>query len=388
MRQGTVLNGRYRLEAGLGRGGMGQVWRALDLPLDRFVAVKLVLEESSAEIGARLRREGRAAARLDHPSIAKVFDTGEDDGHAYLVLELLEGEDLERVLTRRIQGLDVDSVLDIGVQAAEGLAAAHDAGVVHRDVKPSNIFRTTGGRVKICDFGIAWMDGATRGLTRGPVGSLPYMAPEQFDSQPVEARTDLYGLGCTLYALLTLKPPFTGGMPAVINGHLNKSPVPPSSNRGDIPEGLERAVLDLLAKNPDDRPDGRELAERLRRTRIGRGRPRAGKKRRSSRAVGIDLGTTNSVVSVLEGGEPTVIANAEGARTTPSVVAFAKNGEVLVGEVAKRQAVTNAGRTVRSVKREMGADRRKEVDGVGFSPQQISAFVLQKLKRDAEAYLG
>src|SRR5246127_4963940 len=107
-----------------------------------------------------------------------------------------------------------------------------------------------------------------------------------------------------------------------------------------------------------------------------------------ARAVGIDLGTTNSVVAVLEGGEPTVIANAEGSRTTPSVVAFAKNAEVLVGEVAKRQAVTNVDRTIRSVKRQMGTDCSVNIDGKKFSPQQISAFVLQKLKRDAEAYLG
>ena len=107
-----------------------------------------------------------------------------------------------------------------------------------------------------------------------------------------------------------------------------------------------------------------------------------------ARAVGIDLGTTNSVVAVLEGGEPAVIANAEGARTTPSVVAFAKNGEVLTGEVAKRQGVTNVDRTVRSVKRHMGTDWSIEIDGKTFTAQQISAFVLQKLKRDAEAYLG
>jgi molecular chaperone DnaK len=107
-----------------------------------------------------------------------------------------------------------------------------------------------------------------------------------------------------------------------------------------------------------------------------------------ARAVGIDLGTTNSVVAVLEGGEPTVIANAEGSRTTPSVVAFAKNGEVLVGEVAKRQAVTNVDRTIRSVKRQMGTHWNITIDGKKFTPQQISAFILQKLKRDAEAYLG
>jgi len=107
-----------------------------------------------------------------------------------------------------------------------------------------------------------------------------------------------------------------------------------------------------------------------------------------ARAVGIDLGTTNSVVAVLEGGEPTVIANAEGSRTTPSVVAFAKNGEVLVGEVAKRQAVTNVDRTIRSVKRHMGTNWSETIDGKEFNPQQVSAFILQKLKRDAESYLG
>src|SRR5918997_1208041 len=107
-----------------------------------------------------------------------------------------------------------------------------------------------------------------------------------------------------------------------------------------------------------------------------------------ARAVGIDLGTTNSVVSVLEGGEPTVIANAEGARTTPSIVAFARNGEVLVGEVAKRQAVTNPDRTIRSVKREMGTNWSIDIDGKKYTAQEISARVLMKLKRDAESYLG
>src|ERR1700759_5139476 len=106
------------------------------------------------------------------------------------------------------------------------------------------------------------------------------------------------------------------------------------------------------------------------------------------RAVGIDLGTTNSVVTVLEGGEPNVIANAEGSRTTPSVVAFAKNGEILVGEGAKRQDVTNPDRTIRSVKRHMGTDWKIDVDGKGFTPQQISAFILQKHKPDPEGYLG
>src|SRR2546425_10952920 len=106
------------------------------------------------------------------------------------------------------------------------------------------------------------------------------------------------------------------------------------------------------------------------------------------KAVGIDLGPTNSVVSVLEAGEPTVIPNAEGARTTPSVVGFSTSGEVLVGEVAKRQAITNPDRTIRSVKREMGTSWSTEIDAKKYTPQEISARILQKLKRDAEAYLG
>ena len=107
-----------------------------------------------------------------------------------------------------------------------------------------------------------------------------------------------------------------------------------------------------------------------------------------AKAVGIDLGTTNSVVAVLEGGQPEVVPNAEGGRTTPSVVAFSKNGEILVGEVAKRQAITNPDRTIRSIKREMGTDHKTDIDGKGWTPQEISARILAKLKADAEAYLG
>ena len=107
-----------------------------------------------------------------------------------------------------------------------------------------------------------------------------------------------------------------------------------------------------------------------------------------SKIIGIDLGTTNSCVAVMEGGKPTVIANTEGARTTPSVVAFTKTGERLVGEPAKRQAVTNAEKTISSIKRDMGTDRGRTIDGKKYSPQQISAMILQKLKADAESYLG
>ena len=107
-----------------------------------------------------------------------------------------------------------------------------------------------------------------------------------------------------------------------------------------------------------------------------------------AKTIGIDLGTTNSCVAVIEGGEPVVITNPEGARTTPSVVAFSKTGERMVGQVAKRQAITNPERTIASIKREMGTDHRVKIDDKAYSPQEISAMILQKLKADAEAYLG
>ena len=107
-----------------------------------------------------------------------------------------------------------------------------------------------------------------------------------------------------------------------------------------------------------------------------------------SKIIGIDLGTTNSCVAVMEGGEAVVIPNAEGNRTTPSVVAFSKTGERMVGQVAKRQAITNPDRTVISIKREMGTDYKVDIDGKKYTPQEISAMILQKLKSDAEAYLG
>lgn len=107
-----------------------------------------------------------------------------------------------------------------------------------------------------------------------------------------------------------------------------------------------------------------------------------------AKTIGIDLGTTNSCVAVIEGGEPVVIPNAEGARTTPSVVAFSKDGERMVGQVAKRQAITNPDKTVSSIKREMGTSYKVSIDGKQYTPQEISAMILSKLKADAEAYLG
>ncbi|MBN6039996.1 molecular chaperone DnaK [Amycolatopsis sp. 195334CR] len=398
MRAGTELAGRYRLERLLGRGGMGEVWRGVDQTLDRPVAVKLLLanllgdDRQHDEALARFRREGKAAARLNHSNITAVYDWGEhretrggiEMTFPFLVLEFVRGRDLKAVLDDHPGGLPVERVLDYGAQAADALAAAHAAGIVHRDIKPANLMLLDEGTIKICDFGIARLHGATAGLsaTGMVIGTLLYMPPEQIEGRRIDHRADLYAFGATLYHLLTGRPVFPAtDLRALAYMHATKTPDPPSTLRPGISPDIDRLISALLAKLPDQRPaSAAEIAHALR---TARSHSPAG-----NRAIGIDLGTSNSVVSILEGSEPTVIANAQGSRNTPSVVAFAKNGEVLVGELATRQAATNVERTIRSVKRHIGTDWTIEIDGKKFTPQQISAFVLQKLKQDAQAYLG
>lgn len=193
MKPRQELAGRYRLAERLGHGGMGEVWRAFDLELHRDVAVKVLLtqvsEDQAEEMLARFRREGRAGARLNHPRIAAVHDTGAHESQPFLVLELLPGPDLATLLDRHPEGLPVEKALEYGAQAAEGLAAAHEAGVVHRDVKPSNLMLTGDGMLKLCDFGIARLQDATAGLSVPGVGmgTVAYMPPSNCGASPSPA---------------------------------------------------------------------------------------------------------------------------------------------------------------------------------------------------------
>nr|BFE29990.1 hypothetical protein GCM10010200_022410 [Actinomadura rugatobispora] len=198
-----------------------------------------------------------AAARLAHPAIAAVFDVGEDRGCSYLVLELLDGQDLRALLSRHPYGLPVEDVLDYGIQVAEGLAAAHAAGVVHRDIKPANLMLLPSGQVKICDFGIARLQGATAGLSAAGVrmGTIAYMPPEQITGRPLDERADLYGLGCTLFHLLTGRYVFPGeDMQAVVAQHLARPAPSPRELRSEIPFALDALIVALLAKAPEERP--------------------------------------------------------------------------------------------------------------------------------------
>lgn len=267
MEPGAELTGRYRLEKQLGSGGMGQVWRGHDLRLDRPVAIKLLRPGLFADEQAlaRFQREGKAAARLNHPAIAAVYDVSAHQGKPFLVLELLDGHDLETALGRDPQGLAIDRVLDYGAQIAEGLAAAHAAGVVHRDIKPANVMLLPSGQIKIYDFGIARLHDATR-LTAADsaVGTLSYMAPEQFRNEPIDAKADLYALGATLFHLLTGHPPYRADdQRALIAMHLD-APVPSArSVRPGIPPAFDACLRTLLAKAPLERPDAATVAHHL-----------------------------------------------------------------------------------------------------------------------------
>ncbi|MFB4317698.1 protein kinase [Actinomadura sp. 21ATH] len=265
---GRVLAGRYRLVEALGAGGFGEVWRGVDERLERDVAVKILLGTVDGDPQAvRLfEREAKLGARLAHPGITVVHDFGIDSSYRYVVMELLPGRNLAAVLAEHPQGLDTAEVADLGAQVAEALAAAHAAGIVHRDVKPANLMLLDGRRVKVCDFGIARAAGATASVTAQGFASLAYAAPEQLSNEPVDGRADLYSLGCTLYHLLTGSPPFTGETHlAVLAGHLSRTPDPPSALRGGIPPELDGILMELLAKSPAQRPDdAAAVAARLR----------------------------------------------------------------------------------------------------------------------------
>lgn len=237
---------------------MAAVWRGVDLRLGRPVAVKILDEAGLGDPTAarRFDREARTVARLAHPNVVAVYDVGRDRGVAYLVMELVDGDSLAALVAGG--PVDMGRAVDIAAQVCDALAAGHEAGVVHRDIKPANILLTRAGAVKVCDFGIARLvHAAQAGLTGAAtaVGTSDYMAPEQAAGDPVDARADLYALGCVLYAMLTGSPPFTGDRPlGVLSQHLHRPAPPVRSRRADVPAALDTLVADLLAKDPGHRP--------------------------------------------------------------------------------------------------------------------------------------
>jgi len=259
MAEDVVLGGRYRLQKQLGKGGMGEVYLAVDERLGRQVAVKVLprAADSDPQGVHRFIREAKLAATLQHPGITVVHDIDVDDNVLYLVMELLNGQDLDKVLERYPRGLPLDKALDFGIQISAALGAAHAAGVVHRDLKPGNIMVLDDRLLKICDFGLARHVSSATGLTgSGVLGTPVYMAPEQFLGRAMDGRTDLYLFGGVLHEMLCGQPPFPvdQGLEELVQGHLKHTPRGPKHFNPQLPDDAQRLVLDLLAKEPGDRP--------------------------------------------------------------------------------------------------------------------------------------
>ena len=269
--------GPYLVLEFLQKGGMGEVYKARDMRLDRTVAIKFLPRALAADPTAveRFQREVRAASSLNHPRICTVHDVGEFHGRPFLVMEFLEGQSLRD----RIAGgpLPIAELMDLAVQICDALKAAHAKGIVHRDIKPGNIFITAGGQIKILDFGLAKRSGEARAVAEATVfaadkqtaatgtrititrpgsiaGTLAYLSPEQARSEEVDSRTDIYSLGVVLYQMATGRPTFRAETSEeLIGAILHQTPIKPSVLNPPVPASLERIILKALEKEPTAR---------------------------------------------------------------------------------------------------------------------------------------
>ncbi len=263
---GTTLS-HFRVTAKLGAGGMGEVYLAEDTELDRKVALK-VLPAAMADHPERLerfRREAKAVAALNHPSIVAIYSIEEDSGQRFLIMELVEGESLDQLVPP--QGMPLAKVFDIAIPMADALAAAHEKGIVHRDLKPANVMVTSDGRVKMLDFGLAKLateaqapteEAATEAATltkEGTVmGTAPYMSPEQLQGKVVDDRTDIFSLGVVLYEMTTGQRPFQGESGIDLASRiLRETPAVVTEVRADLPRHLGRIIQRCLEKDPERR---------------------------------------------------------------------------------------------------------------------------------------
>jgi serine/threonine-protein kinase len=249
------FGGRYVLDSRIAVGGMGEVWQATDTIIGRQVAIKILKDEYLGDPGflERFRAEARHAALVNHEGIANVYDYGEEDGSAYLVMELVPGEPLSAILERE-HTLPIDRVLDIVAQTATALQAAHSAGLVHRDIKPGNLLITPEGRVKITDFGIARIaDQVPLTATGQVMGTVQYLSPEQASGHAASPSTDIYSLGIVAYEALAGKRPFSGeSQVAIAMAQINDTPPPLPDT---IAEPVRNLIMSCIAKKPADRPD-------------------------------------------------------------------------------------------------------------------------------------
>jgi len=251
---GQVINGKYRVIKELGQGGMGKVYEAEHVKIGMKVAIKVVHAQyaQNPDFVRRFHQEARLVASLKHHNIVTLHDFDQmENGSLFIVMEFVEGSTLRAVIERE-KPLAVQRVLSLGVQIAEGLAAAHRGGVIHRDIKPDNIMVVEGDEVRVMDFGLA------RDMTRLTpslviVGSPPYMAPEQARGERPTEATDIYALGILFYEMLGGEVPFKGASPeGILRRHIEEHPAPLRRLR-EVPAPLEKLVMQALEKRPENR---------------------------------------------------------------------------------------------------------------------------------------
>jgi beta-lactam-binding protein with PASTA domain len=254
-----TFGGRYEVLERVGGGGMAEVYRARDDLLGRVVAVKVLSDRFAHDRSfvERFRREAQSAANLNHPNIVSLYDYGSDNGTYFIVMEFIDGRPLDDVI-RSEGALLPERAAEIAADVAQALQRAHAAGLVHRDIKPSNIMITANGETKVTDFGIARAvarDGEqTMTQTGMVIGTAAYLSPEQAQGSPVDARSDVYSLGCVLYEMLTGRAPFGGDTPlSIAYKHVREEATTPSRVNPDVPRSLDAIVMKAMAKNPENR---------------------------------------------------------------------------------------------------------------------------------------
>ncbi len=266
--KGQKINDRYQIIKSIGEGGMANVYLAYDTILDRNVAVKVLRGDLATDekFVRRFQREALSASSLSHPNIVEVNDDGEDNGQYYIVMEYIEGCQLKQLLKKRGR-LTLSEVIDIMLQITDGLSVAHDAYIIHRDIKPQNIMILDSGLVKITDFGIAMAMNSTQlTQTNSVMGSVHYLPPEQANGKGSTLQSDIYSMGILMYELLTGELPYKGDNAVEIALKHLKEKIPSVRDKyPEIPQSVENIIIKATAKNPKNRyADARSMNEDLR----------------------------------------------------------------------------------------------------------------------------
>lgn len=266
--KGQKINDRYQIIKSIGEGGMANVYLAYDTILDRNVAVKVLRGDLATDekFVRRFQREALSASSLSHPNIVEVYDVGEDNGQYYIVMEYIEGCQLKQLLKKRGR-LTLSEVIDIMLQITDGLSVAHDAYIIHRDIKPQNIMILDSGLVKITDFGIAMAMNSTQlTQTNSVMGSVHYLPPEQANGKGSTLQSDIYSMGILMYELLTGELPYKGDNAVEIALKHLKEKIPSVRDKyPEIPQSVENIIIKATAKNPKNRyADARSMNEDLR----------------------------------------------------------------------------------------------------------------------------